>query len=627
MKFRTLGGRAAAALALGGALGTAGVAQQFTISSTSFDIGGTGTVSMNGPARSLYFLLFDTVPGSWVLPGGAWLGLGLSGNFGVIDRGALSSSGTAAFSATVPNDPSLIGFTFYLQLAGLPAGAVYFDTSNLLTEVVGSGGGSIVGFHPDDGGAVDPACRFEIRTDATLQDSTVNSNNVVLTNGAGKTLAATLTLKEGGASASIVVAPNTVLIQGDRVTLTVKPGLRTDGGQSLGGPQSASWSVATRPHPVLFNSKDEVDLYRQRINAGTSPWKSAWDILKQEADSKAMGHKASPTSGPPPSDWNSFLKFYNNWFLDSRYAQDLAWAWQITGDSKYGNKSRELIMAWMVFDPTRVGPWYWAIQYDIATVSYACAVDILWDYPGLSGADRNALRNFFNDLVGVIQNYQNDVSNTKPENIRSWNNTAIASLGVLLERPYLANWAIQRNSGNPFSFYQMLDDAMAADGRMYDAYRGGGSNPYEGVTYPAYHLHAWSMLSEIALHNDLGDLYHARNQYGVDQLKGWQYLIPYLDGTYYTPGLTDRIKRDFCISKYYQIQKIHRRTDVDSLFNLYGGEPQYETHVFKKGASFTHNLPSSLLKPDTTPPGTPRSLAAVSVGSVTVSLTWTAPTY
>ena len=611
-------GGAAAFLACATSMASADTGDDYTLSSSGWQIGETTTVSTVGPAHTHTWLMFDVEQGYYELPSGDAIELALGPMFLILDHGSLGADGRREWSATLADDPSLIGFTFYLQALAAGNGAG-LETSNTLEEVVGgSGGGAVETVYPADGAGVEPGTTFEVWVLGSLDESTVDSSSVVLRDTSlGRDLDCDLSVEHADGRAAIVVTPQEDLRRRSQLKLTVADDVLDAEGNPLGGVKEFGWRVLDREHPFLFVSQDELALNKARAEAKLDPW---WDAYEYHLGDVSNGLKydAKPHDGPPPGSWSKFYDMYVQWFTDMKYAQALALEWRMYGDPKHGDKAVEIITDWLVFEPAVVGKWYWSIQYDIAGLGMLDAADKIWEYSGLSDTQKQDLRQFFDDLAAVVKAYQLNEDDVTPGNIRSWNNTLLSGIGYFNGDLDLVRFAIE-GTDNPFNHLWMLDNAMEESGRMYDWVREEES-PAKGITYPIYHLQAWSVHSEFALHNGR-DLYHLQNFRGHDMMRGWNYYVPYMDGSIKVEGYQEDGRRAD-IARTYYAQKIFRTDELDSLYGLYGGEPYFEVHLLKKCSSLTHPIPGSLLGPDSDPPAAPTDAWNGALGSTFISLAW-----
>ncbi|MFD1539222.1 alginate lyase family protein [Nonomuraea guangzhouensis] len=114
---------------------------------------------------------------------------------------------------------------------------------------------------------------------------------------------------------------------------------------SLALPLPAAAAPATFTHPGVLLGRGQLDSMRTKVNAGTQPWKSAYDQM--------MGHSlASLTRAAKPRAVVECGPYSNpnNGCTDERQdalaAYTMALAWYVTRDAKYAKKSIEIMDAW-----------------------------------------------------------------------------------------------------------------------------------------------------------------------------------------------------------------------------------------------------------------------------------------
>ncbi|MFG1688484.1 alginate lyase family protein [Nonomuraea sp. NPDC049269] len=114
---------------------------------------------------------------------------------------------------------------------------------------------------------------------------------------------------------------------------------------SLALPLPAAAAPATFAHPGVLLGRGQLDFMRTKVNAGTQPWKSAYDQL--------MGHSlASLTRAAKPRAVVECGPYSNpnNGCTDERQdalaAYTMALAWYVTRDGKYAQKAIEIMDAW-----------------------------------------------------------------------------------------------------------------------------------------------------------------------------------------------------------------------------------------------------------------------------------------
>ena len=114
---------------------------------------------------------------------------------------------------------------------------------------------------------------------------------------------------------------------------------------SLALPLPAAAAPATFTHPGVLLGRSQLDSIRTKVNAGTQPWKSAYDQM--------MGHSlASLTRAAKPRAVVECGPYSNpnNGCTDERQdalaAYTMALAWYVTRDSRYAQKAIEIMDAW-----------------------------------------------------------------------------------------------------------------------------------------------------------------------------------------------------------------------------------------------------------------------------------------
>ncbi|MBT2234497.1 alginate lyase family protein [Nonomuraea sp. NEAU-A123] len=114
---------------------------------------------------------------------------------------------------------------------------------------------------------------------------------------------------------------------------------------SLALPLPAAAAPATFTHPGVLLGRGQLDFMRTKVNAGTQPWKSAYDQM--------MGHSlASLTRAAKPRAVVECGPYSNpnNGCTDERQdalaAYTMALAWYVTRDGKYAQKAIEIMDAW-----------------------------------------------------------------------------------------------------------------------------------------------------------------------------------------------------------------------------------------------------------------------------------------
>ena len=114
---------------------------------------------------------------------------------------------------------------------------------------------------------------------------------------------------------------------------------------SLALPLPAAAAPATFTHPGVLLGRSQLDSIRTKVNAGTQPWKSAYDQMRGHSLAsltRAAKPRAVVECGPYSNP--------NNGCTDERQdalaAYTMALAWYVTRDGKYAQKAIEIMDAW-----------------------------------------------------------------------------------------------------------------------------------------------------------------------------------------------------------------------------------------------------------------------------------------
>jgi hypothetical protein len=103
-------------------------------------------------------------------------------------------------------------------------------------------------------------------------------------------------------------------------------------------------SPAAFVHPGLLHGQADLDRMRQRVQAGVEPWKSGFEALRRDGQSRADWKLRGPfevvtrETGNAPGNAQMVL--------DGNAAYQNALMWCVTGDETYARKATEILNAW-----------------------------------------------------------------------------------------------------------------------------------------------------------------------------------------------------------------------------------------------------------------------------------------
>lgn len=187
---------------------------------------------------------------------------------------------------------------------------------------------------------------------------------------------------------------------------------------------------ARRTRPVLLTTEAALELARQRVEEGKEPFLTAWRKTHQRAD-RALREGFVPYQG---TEYTSYFRTARH---QSQMARDLALAFHVTGESRYGDRAREILLAWAKeFEDTYNFPKAYpasdephgaGLVIGRTVVVFADAYALL--YPRLSESDREKIRRWFKGLIPPMK-----------EELRIWKHEAVKTFAPpYLDRQYFNN--------------------------------------------------------------------------------------------------------------------------------------------------------------------------------------------
>lgn len=270
--------------------------------------------------------------------------------------------------------------------------------------------------------------------------------------------------------------------------------------ESTTSPQS---QTAHREHPLLF--ADATVFAKAKARTQTHPWAAAEMQKLIAAGDQAL---STPLNIPKEGgQWNHYysckkcgteLQFkdgkhickgcgaeYAGWPYDQvvlththvdnwRDLKDLGIAYALTGDEKYANKARELLLAYAAKYKTypihdvkgkesTKGARVFAQTLDesVHLIGVAWAYDLIYNSPCLAAADKHQIENdFLRPATETIM--RNDM---RTSNWQTWHNAAVAAVGFCLQDEKLIAHALDGKSGVRFQLsHSVLKDGFWNEG-------------------------------------------------------------------------------------------------------------------------------------------------------------------
>jgi hypothetical protein len=331
--------------------------------------------------------------------------------------------------------------------------------------------------------------------------------------------------------------------------------------------------------PVLFVTDEMLEQARYLIAEKVEPFYSAWINTKDRAD-YGLKQRFMAYMG------TDYMGYYLAALQSATHARDMALVYAITGEEKYAEKSKEILLAWTPHKAQDVAIGSGAENQGLvvarATTTFADVYSLIYDY--LQPDDRAAIVNWFKFLAGIIVHTQriwidnNYFNQQMYNNHLSAHNMGLVAIGYVVGDETLVKYALD-SPDNPRDFKEMLSGAIMmpgdiphhrepkglpapAAGEVYDRYRSYTGKKDRGLQYAFLHLKLLTQIAEMAYNNGL-DLYRYQGPKGERLDISWEYYADFyieqdasLKGGFYK---NDPITEDVVISRVHMYEIVHLR--------------------------------------------------------------------
>lgn len=340
--------------------------------------------------------------------------------------------------------------------------------------------------------------------------------------------------------------------------------------------------------PVLFATPQMLADARTRISGGQDPWKQAWQRTLERAN-HALNAVPAPYQGP------LHILYFNTGTAQAGLARDAAMAFALSGEAKYADAARNMLLAWAGdarknVNPGSAHPLGQGLVISRVMAIFCYAYTLIYDH--LSDAERHLLESWMETLPPIILATRKIWVDNDFFGHQVYNNhlavqtMGLAVLGFTLRNQSLIDYAIDGNAnvrnyvrevsgaillpGDPLekSDFTYTRGAPAAQaGEMYDRYR---TNSKHGLGYAMLHLRALTLIAEAAFNN--GVLLHGKELYQYKDPRGKSLELAYtfyagffsmgdttVQGGYYAGNdmlLTDKSLYEIACLRYPGNQKI-----------------------------------------------------------------------
>ncbi len=145
-------------------------------------------------------------------------------------------------------------------------------------------------------------------------------------------------------------------------------------------------------HPGALHTQADFDRMRAKVQANASPWIDSYNILANNwtAQSNAVSHAQATLIRGGAGENYQFAYF------DTATVYQLALRWKITGDANYANTAIGILNSWANINTSLAGDPN-ILLLELYGYQFACAAEILLDYPGWAPADVAKFRAWMSD--------------------------------------------------------------------------------------------------------------------------------------------------------------------------------------------------------------------------------------
>ncbi|MFC6022878.1 alginate lyase family protein [Plantactinospora solaniradicis] len=208
-------------------------------------------------------------------------------------------------------------------------------------------------------------------------------------------------------------------------------------GVGLGAAAVSSTSIALAPsasaatHPGMLHTQADFDRMRDRVNAGTQPWRAGWDRLVANSHSQSTWTPRPTATIIRGGDGQNYPQLYN----DIHAAYQNALRWRISGSTAHGDKARDILNGWSGTFRTLTGNADRFLAAGIYGYQFANAAEIMRGY---SGFDLNRFKtmmlNIFYPMNNSFLTNHNDACITNYwANWDLCNMNSILAIGILCD--------------------------------------------------------------------------------------------------------------------------------------------------------------------------------------------------
>jgi hypothetical protein len=168
----------------------------------------------------------------------------------------------------------------------------------------------------------------------------------------------------------------------------------------VSGERTGSSEVRVIKHPGAPLTLSDLQTLKAYVEQGKEPWKSAYDLLAKDGKAQFTYGMAGPfakvSRAPDENLWP--------WRNDMVAIWNLSRMWYFTGDDRYANKAREILLAWATTQVEFSGRESMLDLGDYAYLFVGGADILRGTWPGWTEADTAAVKKYFNNVLMPASN-------------------------------------------------------------------------------------------------------------------------------------------------------------------------------------------------------------------------------
>jgi len=163
----------------------------------------------------------------------------------------------------------------------------------------------------------------------------------------------------------------------------------------------ASSHVLAFSHPGMLHTQADFARMKSKVNAGTAPWITSWNLLTANSHASAS-YTATPHAVVYRGSDGAHAENYGDLYNDVAAAYALALRWKITDDTTYADAAAKILNAWSSTLTLISGSTDADLAAGIYGYEIANAAEILRDYVGWTAANQTQFKTMLHDVFFSI---------------------------------------------------------------------------------------------------------------------------------------------------------------------------------------------------------------------------------